>query len=76
MALARCEQCGCPRGTRYNYTRAHKPLFLPSRVVICASRKCTRLASVIWLTDEEQQQYLRGERIFRLASHAGKVLVT
>ena len=76
MAVARCEECGRPSGTKHTYTHAHKPLFPPSGDMICAERKCIRLVSLIWLTDEEEQRYLRGERVFRLPGHVGGVRVT
>jgi hypothetical protein len=68
MALARCETCGCPEGTKQNYAHVHVPLSFPPRHVICAKPACVRPA-YIWLTDEEEQQYLRGERNFRIPGH-------
>ena len=64
MASARCETCGHPQGLRHNYTHFHTPV--PSATsILCGAPTCNRPAS-IWLTDEEQQQYLRGVRKFRI----------
>jgi hypothetical protein len=63
MALARCEKCGCPHGTTFSYAYCHKLADTKSRV-FCGKGTCTGVAVVCWLTQEEEQQYVRGERSF------------
>jgi hypothetical protein len=63
MALARCEKCGRPQGKKVRYAHSHRLASTKSRI-FCGSGNCTDLAIVCWLTDEEEQQYLGGERSF------------
>ena len=63
MALARCEQCGPPQGKRVRYAHSHKLASTKSRI-FCGTGNCTDLAIVCWLTDDEQQEYISGERRF------------
>jgi hypothetical protein len=63
MALARCEKCGRPQGTRLRYAHAHNLASTRSRI-FCGEGACTAVAIVCWLTDEEEQQYISGERSF------------
>ena len=72
MALARCETCGPPERLAHSYPHVHTPV-APSSIP-CGAPTCVRPAFV-WLTDEEQQQYLSGQRIFRL-NRAVSVQVT
>ena len=65
MASARCEKCGHPQGLKLNYTHFHTPVPSVSSSILCGAPTCNRPA-YIWLTDEEQQQYLRGVRNFRI----------
>jgi hypothetical protein len=74
MASARCETCGPPRGLKQNYTHLHTPVPSMSSSILCGAPTCNRPASV-WLTDEEEQQYLRGERNFRIPGHPGVQVV-
>ena len=71
MPLARCETCGCPQGLKHTYTTFHVSVGLR---LLCGAPTCTRLAC-IWLTDEEQLQYLSGQRSFRLPRPRLDVLV-
>jgi hypothetical protein len=75
MALARCESCGCPRGLKQDYVYFHAAASPLSRNVLCGSPTCARPAS-LWLTDEEEQQYLGGQRIFRVSNRNPDVQVT
>ena len=63
MALARCEKCGRPQGKKVCYAYFHRLASTKSRI-ICGTGNCTDLAIVCWLTDEEEQQHLSGERRF------------
>jgi hypothetical protein len=74
MALARCEICGHPKGLKQNYTHFHTPASSVSDNVLCGSPSCTRRA-FLWLTEEEEQRYLRGERFFRVAGRGVEVEV-
>src|SRR5690349_6215188 len=67
MASARCETCGGPQGLKQNYTHPHDQIPLPNKHILCGGPNCARLA-LIWLTDEEEQQYLQGVRVFRVLS--------
>jgi hypothetical protein len=75
MALARCETCGCPRRTKRAYIYSHRPLSYPNRGVICGAPTCM-LPACIWLTNEEEREYLRGSRSFRLGNRTTQVQVT
>ena len=77
MALARCVTCGRghPQGLKRNYTHPHEQISLPTnQVVLCGAKGCTRLA-MIWLTDDEEEQYVQGVRAFRVAHHVGEVRI-
>ena len=72
MALARCEKCGSPQGLKHEYTHPHDQVSSSSKKgLLCNARKCTRLA-LIWLTDDEEQEYLQGVRAFGVR-YAGDV---
>jgi hypothetical protein len=70
MAIARCETCGRPKGTKLTYNHSHKPLS-PSSGIMCGAPSCNRPAC-IWLTNEEERAYVRGWRTFRLANRRGE----
>jgi hypothetical protein len=42
--------------------------------ILCGAASCAAPA-YIWLTDEEEQQYLKGQRSFQLANHAKHVII-
>ena len=70
MASARCETCGSPKGLKQNYTHSHDQILSPpDKGFLCGAQNCTRPA-LIWLTDEEEQRYLQGVRLFRLSNRA------
>jgi hypothetical protein len=69
MALARCEACGQPKGTKHRYPHHHTPTSISAIPRIpCGAPYCTHLAS-IWLTDAEEAEYRRGVRNFRVIRH-------
>jgi hypothetical protein len=74
MALARCATCGRPQGFKLNYTHPHEQAPPANHVVLCGAKGCTRLAK-IWLTDDEEEQYVQGVRDFRVGHHVGKVRI-
>ena len=69
MALARCAVC-TPKGLRQSYTHAHTPV--QDKSILCGSPSCTSYA-LIWLTDEEQQRYASGVRLFRVRTIESEV---
>jgi hypothetical protein len=77
MALARCAACGRrrPQGLKHNYKHPHEQISLPANHgVLCGAKGCARLA-MIWLTDDEESQYVQGVRAFRVGHHVGKVRI-
>lgn len=65
MALARCEECGSPKGLKQMYPYSHYLASLAQ--ILCGAPHCTRVA-MIWLTDDEEQRYLQeGIRLFRIS---------
>jgi hypothetical protein len=74
MALARCETCRCPRGLKRNYSHVYNLVAFVNSSILCGASTCIRSAC-IWLTDEEEQQYLYGQRSFQCSNHAVHVQV-
>ncbi len=75
MAIARCEPCGKPRANKPPpYVAAHHPAGHPNSGVICGTKGCTN-AAVIWLKEDEEQQYTAGERVFDIRTNSAKVRV-
>jgi len=72
MALARCQTCGSPQGLRQKYPNFHTLANTVSIDILCGSPTCARRA-FIWLTDEEERQYLRGQRSFAVSNRAVEV---
>ena len=71
MAIARCEVCGQPRGTKQGYPNLHTVILeTPSQHprIVCGAVNCTRDA-LIWLTDAEESEYRRGVRNFRVLQY-------
>jgi len=73
MASARCETCGQPQGLKHKYPYLHTPV--PPSNFLCGAPACA-LPAFVWLTEEEEQKYLNGERSFRLSNHAVHVQLT
>jgi hypothetical protein len=73
MALIRCESCGKPARVRQNYAHPH-PATTTHRLM-CGAPHCPRLATYAWLTDEEEEQYRRGVRRFRVQRYRVQVEV-
>jgi hypothetical protein len=66
MAILRCEKCGPPQGKMLSYASSRKLASDTSSRIFCATAKCTRLAFVCWLTHQEEREYVRGERLFKV----------
>ena len=74
MALVRCEHHGRPRGITHTYVRAVHPVGYPNSAAICGRANC-RNVGLIWLNEEENTAYDRGERVFSVPNAAVKVKV-
>jgi hypothetical protein len=75
MVLARCDMCDKPKGRKGNmYVVAAEPLGYPNTSTVCGTSGCENPA-LIWLTDEENNAYHRGQRVFRFATSTSKVKV-
>jgi hypothetical protein len=76
MAIARCETCGRPQGLKRSYIHYHalSTSFSLKNKIFCGAPACVH-PGCIWLTDEEEQQYLGGRRGFRVTKRAREVLV-
>jgi len=69
MAVARCEICGRPMKTKWDYPHPH----VLSGRVMCGDNRCKRPANQVWLTDEEERCYGMGQRTFKVGGHPGEV---
>lgn len=74
MALVRCEQHGNPKGRTTDYVRSAEPVGYPDSAAVCGLKDCDN-PGLVWLTEEENNAFEEGERIFRLATNAAKVKV-
>jgi hypothetical protein len=74
MALTRCEACGRPQGLKQNYNHFHRLASTVGSDILCGAAACAR-PGCLWLTDEEQRQYLSGQRSFRISSRSLEVQV-
>jgi hypothetical protein len=76
MAVVRCEECGRPKGKKLSYPGSHKLVPDPKPRIFCGTGNCSQLALMCWLTDEEEQRYLCGDRLFTIPFHRRVVQVT
>jgi hypothetical protein len=74
MAVARCKKCGAPKGVKKSYPHVHSAISSNDRIM-CGSPSCTRAGS-LWLTEEEERQYILGQRTFRLSNGLTGVIVS
>ena len=74
MPLARCGTCGPPKDLKNKYTYVHAVASSVNFRVLCGTSTCVRPA-FLWFTDGEEQEYLRGQRSFRVSNHALQVMV-
>jgi len=70
MAVARCEACGQPKDTKQSYRHPHVTTAVDAetRRILCGAMNCTRVA-MLWLTDEEEEEYGHGRRSFTVLRH-------
>lgn len=71
MALARCQQCGPPKGGLI-YANDHRPELHPNSDIVCGRMNCHN-RGLIWLTPEEEKQYDDGLRVFGFYGDTVKV---
>lgn len=75
MAIARCGEGHLDRNrTKKNYTAVRLPVGFPDSGVICGNPSCSTVAQ-IFLTEAEDIDYQKGQRIFSFDSRAAKVKV-
>ena len=74
MAIARCDQCGKPKGKTQTYVAKAVPAGYPNVSTICGSKDCDNSANV-WLNEAEKNLFDRGQRVFRFPTFAAKVRV-
>jgi hypothetical protein len=74
MAIAKCESCGQPTGTKRTYVQTAKPLGYPQSALLCNASDCFNPA-VLWLDRDEAGAYSKGERIFSPITGAVKIRV-
>lgn len=72
MVLVRCEQHGKPKGRKFNYVRSVKPVGWPETSAVCGLSGCES-PGLIWLTDEENRDYDKDQRIFGFNNASMKV---
>lgn len=74
MALARCKTCGSPQGLKHDYPHFHALVRSVNRTILCGAPTCAH-PGYLWLTDEEQRQYLCGQRSFQISNRSQEVQV-
>ena len=76
MVVGRCERCGPPTETNHSYIHAGRLLSSSNgQNLLCGKSVCAQPVSIIWLSDEEKQEYLCGQRFFKV-TRMGEVRVT
>jgi len=74
MAIARCER-HTPTGTKRNYRAYALPIGFPETAAICGRVGCEESARV-WLTNDDQVAFQKGQRIFNIRTHSAKLRVS
>ena len=75
MAIVRCEVHRVRLDLAKNtYTKRTEPLGYPNTAAICGIANCTR-PGLVWLTDQEVDEFNKGERYFRVKTYTVKVRV-
>jgi hypothetical protein len=74
MALCRCleKKHAWPEGRTAEYVAYVLPIGYPGTSSICGCRRCNKPA-VIWLTEEEKNDYQKGKKIFHGPTYFVKV---
>jgi len=74
MALARCEMHGKPTGETGRYFQSAKPLDYPDSTLVCGRKQCVHIA-VVWLDEDDAQNYASGQRDSELSGPGATVRV-
>ena len=76
MAIVRCEKHPVRLALATNrYIRRAEPLGYPNTAAICGITHCEK-PGLVWLTNEELDQFNNGERYFRVKTFTVKVRVS
>ena len=74
MAVARCETCGRPGRTKFDYVFVAEPVGYPDPNIRCGKRGCQNPA-IIWLYVIDAMMYEnQKQRIFQLPFHPAKTV--
>lgn len=76
MALCRCkEKHSNPKGKKVDYVESKYPIGYPDETSsICGIKDCIN-TGLIWLTKDELNEYIEGNRIFSYSNAGSKVKV-
>jgi len=75
MAIVRCEEHPVDLARATNrYVKRVKPLGYPDTAAICGIANCTN-PGLVWLTEDELNEFKRGKRYFRVKTYTVKVKV-
>jgi hypothetical protein len=70
MAIARCEKCGRPEARKPPaYVDAPRT---PFPGLVCGTKGCENDA-MVWLKEDEEAAYLRGQRVFDIRTDSAKI---
>jgi len=77
MAIVRCEKCGRP--TKHvkppGYSEmTHLPIGWPETAAICGTVGCEN-SGFVWLKQDEERDYQKGQRVFSIHTQTAKVRV-
>lgn len=76
MAIVRCEKCGLDFSrTKHSYHgEPVTPVGYPNTAAICGHAGCVN-PGLVWLQEDEYEEYLQGERYFRVKTFTVKIKV-
>ncbi len=76
MAIVRCREHPVRLDLATNrYVRIVEPLGYPNTAAICGIARCNE-PGLVWLTDEELDEFNNGNRYFRVKTYTVKVKVS
>lgn len=73
MAIVRCVGHKPQRG-KHEYVISLEPIGYPETAAICGRKECEE-PGLAWLTEDERQAYLDGQRIFGINTNAADIKV-
>jgi len=74
MALVRCIEHRPQKG-KHEYVISLESVGYPDTAAICGRPGCEN-SGLVWLTEDERQAYLDGQRVFRIMTNAAQIRVT